>query len=190
MDVRHMIGAEWSKFRSVRSNLWGLTSIVAVVVGVAVVVAVTRSLQPDDTVLGASVTSGGTLGLLLAGALGALCTASEHGTGLIAMTFAACPRRRRVVLAKAAVVAAVVGATGLVATLGGLLMGRWLLNGAGYQTGQPMPAVFGIAATMALTAILGLAVGATVRHPAAALGRRRIAVRCAAEARPELGRGA
>lgn len=170
VDVSHMVSAEWTKLRSVRSNLWVLAAIVAVVIGLAVVVAETRSLQPDDTVLGGSLTAGGTLALLLAGALGASHMASEHGTGLIAMTFAACPQRRRVLFAKATVIAAALGATGLLAAVGGTLVGRWLLDGAAYAPGDPVPAVFGIAATVALTGIAGLAVGAVVRHPAGAAG--------------------
>jgi hypothetical protein len=48
------LAAEWTKLRTVRSALWTLAAMVASVLGIAVFVGATGSLQPDDTVLGAA----------------------------------------------------------------------------------------------------------------------------------------
>lgn len=169
MSAAAMIGAEWTKLRTVRATAWTPLVVVVGVVGFAVLVGLTRSLQPDDTIVGGSLTAGGTLGLLLAGVVGALVMATEHGTGMIASTTLACPRRGRVLVAKAVVVAAVMSAAGLASSVLAVVVGRVLLGDAGYAPGDPVPAVLGVAAVLALTGLLGLAVGSIVRHTGGAV---------------------
>ena len=50
------LASEWAKFRTVRSTRWTLAAMAAFVLGIAVFVGATSSLQPDDTVLGGSLT--------------------------------------------------------------------------------------------------------------------------------------
>src|SRR5918994_1086624 len=108
------LASEWAKLRTVPSTRWTLAAMAAFVLGIAVFVGATRSLQPDDTVLGGSLT-GVTFGLLVAASFGVLVMSREYATGTIGATLTACPRRGVVLAAKATVTAAVLFAVALVA---------------------------------------------------------------------------
>lgn len=159
--------AEARKLASLRS-LWGTAAAGGVVtVAVAVFVGLTGSLQPDDTVLGGSLT-GVVMAQILAGVLGALVMTSEAGSGTLAPTLVAAPRRNRVLLAKAAVVAAVTTVVGLVASVAAVLLGGVLISGD-HATGEPFPALLGVALALGVAAVMGLAVGTLVRHSGGAV---------------------
>ena len=164
--LRSAVAAEWIKLRSIRSTCWALVGMAVVVPALAVFVGVTGSLQPDDTVLGGSLT-GVVLGQLAAAILGALVVTTEHGTTM-RTTFTACPRRTTVLAAKAVTVAAVVFPVSLVACTGAVLLGDRLIDGD-HRPGEPMPALLGIAACLTVSALLGLAVGAVARQSAGAV---------------------
>jgi ABC-2 type transport system permease protein len=161
------LGAEWAKLRTQRSATWTLAAMAAGVVGVAVFVGVTGSLQPDDTVLGGSLTGAG-FGLLVAASFGVMATAGEHATGMVGATLMACPRRGVVLAAKAVVTAVTLFTAGLGACLAAYLAGSLLLPG-GYAEGSPMPALGGVALCFSATGLLGLAAGTVLRHPAGAV---------------------
>lgn len=164
-----MVRAEWVKVRTALATILLPAAVTVVTIALAAVVALTGSLQPDDTVVGASITAGGTLGLLLAGVFGALVMAGEFGTGMIATTLAASPRRGRVLGSKAVVTAGVLGAAGLVGTVGAVTVGRLLLAGSTHAAGSLAPEALGLAAVVSLAGLLGLAVGSVVRHPGGAV---------------------
>ena len=84
------LAAEWTKLRSVRSALWTLAAMAAFVIGIAVFVGATGSLQPDDTVLGGSLT-GATFGLLVGASVGVLMISGLCGRHHWSHTLA-CPR--------------------------------------------------------------------------------------------------
>ena len=63
----------------VRSALWTLAAMAASVLGIAVFVGATGSLQPDDTVLGGSLT-GATFGLLVGASVGVLVISREYAS--------------------------------------------------------------------------------------------------------------
>ncbi|WP_420075694.1 ABC transporter permease [Streptomyces sp. JL3001] len=155
---------EWIKFRSVRSLVW--TTVAAAVVPVlgAVFVAATGSLQPDDTVFGAGLTLSVPAQMLVAVA-GALVITGEYGSGTIRTT----PRRATVLAAKAALLASLTYVSALVSCALAHVVGDALLDHDRYAQGEPLPALFGIAASFTLAALLGLAVGTLVRHSAAAV---------------------
>lgn len=134
---------------------------------VAVFVGLSGSLQPDDTRLGGALT-GAMLGQLLAGVLGALVMTSEHASGLAATTFVATPRRARVVGAKALVVAGATAVVGTVASVVSVVVASPLI-GSGHPPGDPFPAVLGVGLGFGLVAVLGLALGALLRHTAGAV---------------------
>jgi ABC-2 type transport system permease protein len=159
---------EWIKFRSVRSLVWTTVATTLVPVLGAVFVAATGSLQPDDTVLGAGLTLSVTA-QMLAAVVGALVITSEYASGTIRTTFAATPRRTTVLAAKAALLAGLTYALGLVSCTLAYLVGDALLDDGKYAQGEPVPALFGIAASFAVAALLGLAVGTLVRHSAGAV---------------------
>ncbi len=132
------LASEWAKFRTVRSTRWTLAAMAAFVLGIAVFVGATRSLQPEDTVLGGSLT-GATFGLLVGASFGVLVISREYATGTIGATLMACPRRGVVLAAKATVTAAVMFGVALAAcfsvtALGGLAVGAVLRHPAGAIT--------------------------------------------------------
>ncbi|MFG1947139.1 hypothetical protein [Nonomuraea sp. NPDC048826] len=98
----------------------------------------------------------------------------EYRRGLIRTTLAASPRRGRVLAAKAVVIGAAVFATGLAACAVALPVGKRLLRGNGNYM-LPVPAltelrvIVGVAALLAVAAVLALALGVLFRRSAAAV---------------------
>jgi ABC-2 type transport system permease protein len=160
--------SEWTKLRTLPSAVWSLAALAACVLGIAVFVGATESLQPDDTVLGGSLTGAG-LAQLVGASFGVLVMSREYATGMIRATLVACPRRHTVLAAKAVVTAISLFVVALVACLLAYQFGRALLSGHGYAPGRPMPALLGVAACFSVTGVLALAVGTVLRHSAAAI---------------------
>lgn len=164
--MRRMVKAEWTKLRTARSTSWTTIAIGPTIIAIALFVALTESLGPEDTVLGGSLT-GTTLGILIATALGALTMSGEYGTGMIHVTFTACPRRATVLVAKMLVTMTAVAVVALPSSIASLAIGDALLPSGTYAPGDAWPAALGgIALTFALAAAIGLSVGTIVRHPA------------------------
>ncbi|MEU4917768.1 ABC transporter permease subunit [Streptomyces parvus] len=159
---------EWIKFRSVRSTVWTTVATAVLPVLGAMFVATTGSLQSDDTVLGGSLTLS-VVAQMLAAVVGALVVTGEYSSGTIRTTFAARPRRSTVLAAKAALVAGVMYVLALASCALAYLVGDALLPEGRYAQGEPLPALFGIAASFAVAAVLGLAVGTLIRHSAGAV---------------------
>jgi ABC-2 type transport system permease protein len=116
-----------------------------------------------------------TLFLVLAAAgVGAVVVVGEYSTGLVRTTFAAVPDRRAVAAAKVAVVTAVMTGAGLVAALAGFYTSTAILSlrDADIALTDPV-ALRAVAAStllVPLCALVGMAVGALVRHPATTIG--------------------
>jgi ABC-type transport system involved in multi-copper enzyme maturation permease subunit len=113
-------------------------------------------------------------GLIAAAVIGVMFITAEYRRGLIRTTLAASPRRGRVLAAKAIVLAAVTFAAGLVAAAVTIPLGEHLLH----ENGNPIPpvsaftwlqVVVGTAALLAVSAVLGLAVGTLLRRSAGAV---------------------
>jgi len=160
--------SEWTKVRTARSTMWTPLLMTLLIPAFAVFVGATHSLQPDDTVLGGSLT-GAVTAQLTAGILGVLMICGEYSTGTIRTTFAACPRRVIVLAAKAVVVSALIFVASLLACSAAYLIGAAMLDGQGYAQGEPMPALIGVALSCAAAGVLGLAVGTALRHSAGAI---------------------
>src|SRR3954453_10326230 len=110
---------------------------------------------------------------LALGALGVLAICPEYGTGLIRVTFLAVPDRRRVFVAKAFVLTAVVAVVGEVTAFACYLAGHLAAGGR-----LPAPAVTSAVGVRAVAAaglyltvvtLVGFGLGVLFRHPAAAL---------------------
>jgi ABC-2 type transport system permease protein len=165
---RAAVRFEWTKMTTARSTLWTLATLGVLIPVLAVFVAATGSLQPDDTILGASLT--GTVGsLVVAAASGAIVMTGEHSTGTMRTTLAACPRRSTVMAAKAIVVAGTMFVVSLAASTAAYLIGSAMLSGDDYASGDPWPALLGIALGFSAVGVLGLAVGTALRHSAGAV---------------------
>jgi hypothetical protein len=112
-------------------------------------------------------------------AFGVLAFTSEYATSLIHVTFAAMPRRGRVLAAKALLVGVTVLVAGLAATATSFVAGQRVLRDNGYSPpgypewtlrhGAAQRAVLGSALLLAAIAVLALGIGALLRHSAAAI---------------------
>ena len=112
------------------------------------------------------------IGLIAVIAVGALFITAEYRRGLIRVTFAASPRRGRVLAAKAIVLGAVAFAAGLAGSAGAILLGIPLLRANGNpiypaSTLTEVRVIAGTAALVAVFAVFALGVGAILRHGAA-----------------------
>ena len=121
--------------------------------------------------------SGSFTGLGLAqlafGVIGVLAISSEYTTGLIRTTFAAAPRRRAVIAAKAAVVGALTLAAGELIAFATFFAGQQALSGQHADVTLAHPgALRGVLAAgfyLAVMAWVGLGLGAVIRHTAGAI---------------------
>ena len=175
---RQVARMEWIKLRSVRSSRWlagsAVVSMAAAGAGVGLGY---RSHLPVATVAQILNNSlgGAILAQLLLGALGVLTVTGEYGTGMIRSTFAAVPRRRTVLAAKAAVGGGAALVTGLCASFGGYLGGQLAIRGTAIPAaslGDPaiLRAVLLTGVYLGATALIGVGIGTIVRHSGAAVG--------------------
>ena len=166
--LRRALAAEAIKATSTRSLRWTFLAATLITPVLAVFVGLTGSLQPDDTVLGGSLT-GAPLAQIVFGAFGAVVVTGEYSTGTARPTFVAVPRRGVVLAAKALLVGAATAVAGTASATLALGVGRTLLRGEGHATGEAFPALVGVGLGLAAVAVLGVAVGAVLRHSAGAV---------------------
>jgi ABC-2 type transport system permease protein len=168
----HAARMEWIKLRSLRSTWWTLAVTIAAAAAIAVAVGANTEDAAAD--LTNNALAGISVGLLLTGILGVLTATSEHSSGTIRSTLAAIPNRPLVLAAKAAVLGAVALAAGEAASFVAFFAGRAALPAgmAGPALGQPgvLRAVALGGAGYCLIGLLGLGLGAVVRHTPVAVG--------------------
>ncbi|PGH40848.1 ABC transporter permease [Micromonospora sp. WMMA1996] len=180
---RDLLAAEWIKLWSLRST-YGALALIAVS---AVLFSARAALGdhhnwPDypadrraafDPIHDAFPEEGWLFVVLAAGAVGAVMIAGEYASGQIRTTFLAVPDRRAVVAAKVTVLAAVMLAVGAVAASASFWVSQTILadRDAGASIGDPGALRAVVASTLLLPvcALLGLGVGALVRHTAPAI---------------------
>jgi hypothetical protein len=179
--ARGALAAEWIKLRSVRSTylILAAAAVAAVAVGYLVTHSdvtrwATMTAQAKATFDPVSDSFSG-LGLaqLAFGTLGVLVISSEYATGLIRTTFAANPRRRAVLAAKAAVAGAVSLAAGEAIAFATFFTGQQALSAQHLQVGLAHSgALRGVLAAgfyLAVMAWVGLGLGTLIRHTAGAI---------------------
>lgn len=176
--TRDLLAAEWIKQRSLRSTYVALVLGLALVLGSAVVSGRHLRLSPlgratyDPLVMAFGTNVWGTL-MFGAACLGAMTIASEYASGLIHATFVAVPDRRRVVSAKAGVVIALTGGFGVVVAPLSLGATRAVLAHADVHVPLSYPgtwqAVIVSALILPVCGLIGMAIGALVRHVASAI---------------------
>ena len=168
---RHVARMEWIKLRSLRSTWWTLGITVCGATAMAVVIGSnTRNAGGDLT---NNALAGVVPGLLLTGVLGVLMMTSEYTSGMIRATLAAVPGRGLVLAAKAAVFGIVALAAGEAAgfisfAAGGAALRHGIAAPALTQPGV-LRAVLLAGASFSLIGLVGLGLGAIVRHTAAAI---------------------
>lgn len=182
-----LIAAEWIKLRSLRSTSWvlALASLVAVAVNVnAVHTDLTYIDHPPPRMPGQPPFAydplfhglGGIAGDLMAvaaGSLGAITVFGEYTTGLIRTTFAAVPDRRGVIAAKVVLVGGITALAGIVVSVVSFLAVNAMLAsrhlGLSLTDEGCLRAVLGYAAIVPVCALIGMALGALLRHATASI---------------------
>lgn len=160
--IRTTVASEWTKLWSVRSTWWALVGALAVMLLSSVQVAFW--VDNEDTLTTSSATDVAveafSVARLAVLALAMLAVTNEYSHRTIRATLQWTPARTRVLLAKAAVVAAVTAATGAVLAVGGTVVALPILTDA--PASQPAD-VGAIALVSALLGLLALGLGAALR---------------------------
>ncbi|MFF9642497.1 ABC transporter permease [Kitasatospora aureofaciens] len=177
-----LLAAEWVKLRSLRSTYWllALASLVAIVINVNAVHSDLTYLDnpppplpgvpPDryDPLFHGLSLIAGYLMAIAAGSLGAITVFGEYTTGMIRTTFAAVPDRRGVIAAKVVLIGGITALAGAVVstvsffTTNAMLASRHV--GLSVTEGVSLQAVLGYAAIVPVCALIGMALGAVLRH--------------------------
>jgi hypothetical protein len=176
---RTVAAMEWRKLRTVRSTWHILAVFAASMIGLAMLVLSHESYAQLSAAGRASFdpTYDAFLGLvpgqLLLGILGALAITTEFSSGMIRATFAAAPRRPLVLGAKAAVLGAVTLAAGEIFAFAAFFAGQAMLRSPAPHAAPSQPgvlrAVLMAGAYPALVGLIGLGLGAIIRHTAGAI---------------------
>ena len=176
-----VLRSEWTKLRSVRSTFWALTVTVVLGVGLGAVISaaaahgyarssVSGKLSWDPA--GVSL-AGVAVAALAIAVLGVLCISSEYSSGMIRTSLIAVPKRGRVLAAKSLVFAAVTFVVGEAASFAAFFVGQALISGHAPHAvlGDPgaARAVAGTGLYLTALAVLSVAAGTLLRHPAAAI---------------------
>ena len=168
-----LLASEWTKFRSVRSTYWSLLVAVVTPVAVSAVVAFAFTSArnqgpPPDPLLPEVISL--EYAVIAVSVMGVLAFSAEYSTGLIRVTFSAAPRRRAVLAAKAVVLAAVTLAAGELVAFASFWLVQAVLAGhrQGVSLGRPgvAGAVLSAGLLLCVCGLLGLALGAVIRHTA------------------------
>ncbi|MFE2527412.1 ABC transporter permease [Streptomyces sp. NPDC059382] len=181
---RDLLASEWIKMRSLRSTPWTLALTTLIVIGSA---AISALAENDDLrrmsaaarthegfhVFDAFPPTGYMTLMLVAGSIGALTVVNEYGSGLIATTTVAVPARGAVTAAKAVVTAALWTALSTVVSTGSFLVSQAILSEerAGVPLSHPgvLRALVASALLAPVCALVGLGLGALIRHGAATM---------------------
>jgi hypothetical protein len=162
---------EWVKLASLRSTWATLGFTIVAAAGIAVLAA--AGTKTPSANLANSMMTGMFAGVLLAGVLGVLAVTGEYTSGTICATLAAAPRRPLVLAAKVAVFGVTTLITGQAAAFLAFFAGRTAL---GHGIAAPALGAPGVlrtillsGASVALIGLLGLGLGAIIRHTAAAV---------------------
>jgi ABC-2 type transport system permease protein len=177
-----VLRSEWTKLRSVRSTFWALTVTVVLGVGLGAVISaaaahgyakssVSGKLSWDPA--GVSL-DGVAVATLAIAVLGVLFISSEYSSGMIRTSLIAVPKRGRLLAAKSLVFAGVTFVVGEVTSFTAFFAGQALISGHAPHAALGDPgvarAVVGAGLYLTALAVLSVAAGALLRHPAAAIG--------------------
>jgi ABC-2 type transport system permease protein len=180
---RHLVAAEWTKLWSLRSTYLGLAVCALVILAITANTSLadyrnwptynaeTQAIfVPVWSMRDAFNDVAGLFLVLAASSIGAVTVVGEYSSGLIRTTFAAVPARRSVMAAKVTVVAAVFLAFGVAVSAAAFGLSQAILSGRdlGLSIGYPeaLRAVAASAVLAPVSALIGMGIGALVRHTA------------------------
>ena len=174
------VKAEWVKLRTLRST-WltvGAAMAASVVLGAAIVestvsqwdsMTAKQRLTFDAT---SSSMIGVLFGAVILGGLAVRAITSEYGSGMIRTTFTALPKRRSVLAAKAVAVATVAFPIVLALDFVTFVIGQQILAAKHVQASLSTPgvgqAIMLGAVVVSLVTVIGVGLGAIIRHTAGA----------------------
>jgi ABC-2 type transport system permease protein len=179
--ISRALKSEWTKLRTLPSTWRTAVIAVTVSIGLGTVLCIsqanqwaTMTAQERHAFDPTACSLGGffLVGAVLLGALGVRAVTAEYSTGMIRSTFTATPTRRRVLSAKAAVVAAFAFPVALLTAVVSFEAGQQIFAGKHLQVslgsqGVLQALVFaGLA--ISLVAIIGVGLGGLIRHTAGA----------------------
>jgi ABC-2 type transport system permease protein len=180
--ARDVLASEWTKLRSLRSNRLTLAITAAVTLGLTAVVAESFTAAPSggggrhrvlSDPLATSFLAYAEYTVLPVTVLSVLVFTSEYGSGLIRTTFTSVPGRRAVLAAKAAVTGAAALVTGEVLAFACFFLTQAIFTGkhGGLSLAHPgaLRGVLVAGCTLAACALVGVGVGAILRHTAGAI---------------------
>lgn len=182
-----LLAAEWIKMRSLRSTYWvlALSTVVAIVINVNAVRSdltyIDRPHPPlpgfppftyDPLFHGLGSVAAGVMALAAA-SFGAITVFGEYATGMIRTTLAAVPDRRAVITAKVALVTAITLLLGVVVSVTSFFTTNAMLASRhiGLSIHDPgcLRAVLAYGLIVPVCALIGLALGAVLRHATASI---------------------
>ena len=180
----HLMLAEWTKIRSVRSTVWTLLLFVVLTVGFTALFTgltvanwtgqhaaernATVIANPIGFILGAGIG----LGQLTICVLGVLVITSEYSTGVIRASLLAVPRRLPMLAAKAAVFAILVLIVAEIVSFSCFFLGSAILHSrvpVSLSDNNVLRAVVGAGLYLGVLGLFALAVGLLIRHTAGAI---------------------
>ena len=176
-----VLGAEWTKIRSVPSTVWTLLCTAAATIGLgallcAVYVGRYDRLSHADKLRFNPTTfslSGVMLAQLAIGVLGVLLITSEYGSGMVRATFSAVPQRSLVLASKAIVFTGVAVVVSVVSCVLAFFAGQAVLSGRGLEASITSPgvllAVIGAGLYLTVVGLLGLGIGTIIRSSAGSI---------------------
>ncbi|MFD1535817.1 ABC transporter permease [Nonomuraea guangzhouensis] len=173
--IAHTFRAEWTKFRTIPSNLSTLLIAVALMAGLGSLTAYRAgegyhasgaSGAFDATNI--SMYGGFLFAETVVGALGVLIVTSEYVTGMIRTSLSVVPRRGRLLAAKAGLFGGIALVAGEVASFAAFLLGQAAIAASGAPSatlGQPgvLRAVTGMGLIWGLVGLVGVALGCLLR---------------------------
>jgi hypothetical protein len=177
----HLLAAEWTKIRSVRSTVWTVILFVVITIGLTSLFTwLTASnwtgphaAPRDATILndpvGFILGSGLGLGQLTLCVLGVLVISSEYSTGVIRASLLAVPKRTPMLVAKATVLAILLLVVGEIVSFGSFFVGSAILHShvpVSLSGNDVTRAVVGSGLYLAVLGLFSMAIGGLIRHTA------------------------
>jgi ABC-2 type transport system permease protein len=169
--------AEWTKLRTAPGTIWLFLAIVALTVGVSAAGAATIKCPPGECTFDPAKSSltGVILGQTIIAILAVLAIGGEYSTGMIRTSLTATPRRTRMLVAKATVVAGVALAAAIGAVSASVLAAKLILPSRGIGApsladGPVLRATVGSVLYLGLIALMSLGIATAARDSATAIG--------------------
>ena len=183
LSFPHLLRGEWIKFWSVRSTIWTMSIFLVVVISLTVLISLAYINAPSPADGGpppevvadplGPFSFAVTLGQLALAVLGTLTITSEYTTGMIRSSLTAAPKRLPVLWSKALVLIFSVLVASFLAIAGGAALQALFFGGQDFSIdfsdSQTIRALGGTALYLATIGLFSFALGALLRHSAAAV---------------------